>query len=47
MSILITIVVNALWTLHGFIIVDTTLKIAGLITFALNSLLLALYKTYN
>ena len=46
-TILITIAVNALWTLHGFIIVDATLKIAGLITFLLNSLLLVMYKTYK
>lgn len=46
-SLLLILITNTLWLLHGYFIFDYSLIVAGLIGMTINATLLVLYLRYN
>jgi len=46
-SLLFILTTNVLWLLHGYFITDASLILAGVVSLAINSTLLALYLKYK
>lgn len=46
-TILLFLMTNLLWLLHGYFIVDLSLMISGIVSMSLNSTLLLMYWIYH